>query len=126
MATAPKLLVVISVDQFSADLFAEYRNRFTGGFARLLNGAVFSSGYQSHASTVTCVGHSTILTGMRPMHTGIIANDWIDFSSPLADTEIYFVDAESVPGSTHDQYTVSPDHLMVPIPATRMKEIRKA
>src|SRR3546814_17735707 len=46
MATAPKLLVVISVDQFSADLFAEYRNRFTGGFARLLDGAVFPSGYQ--------------------------------------------------------------------------------
>src|SRR3546814_6596603 len=74
MATAPKLLVVISVAQFSADLFAEYRNRFTGGFARLLDGAVFPSGFQSPASTVTCVGHSTILTGLRPLDPGLNAN----------------------------------------------------
>ena len=32
---APKLLVVISVDQFSSDLFDEYRPHFTGGLARL-------------------------------------------------------------------------------------------
>src|SRR3546814_13491658 len=70
MATAPKLPVVISVDQFSADLFAEYRNRFTGGFARLLDGAVLPSGYHSHASTVTCVGHSTLPPLQRPMPTG--------------------------------------------------------
>ena len=30
----PKLIVAISVDQFSADLFAEYRSHFTGGLAR--------------------------------------------------------------------------------------------
>src|SRR3546814_11367859 len=58
---------------------------------------------------------------MRPMHTGIIANDWIDFSSPLDDKEIYCVEDESVPGSTHDKYTVSPDHLMVPTLGERMK-----
>ncbi|MCM8731743.1 alkaline phosphatase family protein [Hephaestia sp. GCM10023244] len=126
MATAPKLLVVISVDQLSADLFAEYRNRFTGGFARLLDGAVFPAGYQSHAATVTCVGHATILTGMRPSRTGIIANDWIDFASPLDDKKIYCVEDESVPGSTHKNYTVSPDHLMVPTLGERMKTANPA
>ena len=44
--TAPRLLAAIPVDQFPADLFAEYRNRFTGGFARLRDGPVFPSGYQ--------------------------------------------------------------------------------
>ena len=34
----PKLLVVISVDQFSADLWDEYRPQFTGGFARFASG----------------------------------------------------------------------------------------
>ncbi len=42
--TPPKLVVVISVDQFSADLFAEYRAQFTQGFARLMSGAVFPAG----------------------------------------------------------------------------------
>ena len=77
---APKLLVVISVDQFSADLFDEYRPHFTGGLARLATGTVFHNGYQSHAATETCPGHSTILTGDHPARTGIIANIWIDQS----------------------------------------------
>ena len=38
---APKLVVVISVDQFSADLFDEYRPHFTGGLARIAGGAAF-------------------------------------------------------------------------------------
>jgi len=49
----PKLIVAISVDQFSADLFAEYRAHFTGGLKRLAQGAVFPAGYQSHAATET-------------------------------------------------------------------------
>ncbi|HET9510729.1 MAG TPA: alkaline phosphatase family protein, partial [Sphingomonas sp.] len=76
--TAPKLVVVISVDQFSGDVFNEYRRYFTGGFARLQDGVVFPAGYQSHAATETCPGHSTITTGVRPGRTGIIANDWTD------------------------------------------------
>ena len=74
----PRLIVAISVDQFSADLFAQYRQYFTGGLRRLEQGVVFPSGYQSHAATETCPGHSTILTGDRPARTGIIANDWFD------------------------------------------------
>src|SRR5437660_12493018 len=74
----PKLLVVISVDQFSANLFDEYRPQFSAGFARLATGTVFRNGYQSHAATETCPGHSTILTGDHPSKTGIIANDWTD------------------------------------------------
>lgn len=119
--TPPKLIVAISVDQLSADLFAQYRARFTGGFARLLNGAVFPSGYQSHAATETCPGHSTILTGYRPAHTGIVANTWIDQSAPRADKAVYCAEDERVPGSTHDSYTASDLHLKVPTLGERMK-----
>src|SRR5579871_4086289 len=42
----PKIVVVISVDQFSADLFSEYRSVFTDGLKRLQQGVVFPSGYQ--------------------------------------------------------------------------------
>src|ERR1700755_1341692 len=67
----PKLLVVISIDQFSADLWDEERPQFTGGVARLASGIVFHNGYQSHAATETCPGHSTLLTGDHPATTGI-------------------------------------------------------
>ena len=123
---APKLIVTISVDQFSADLFAEYRNRFTGGFARLLDGAVFPSGYQSHAATETCPGHSTILTGFRPGHTGIIANNWVDLKTARKDKSIYCSEDESVPGSSSVSYTVSDKHLLVPTLGERMKAVNPA
>ncbi|MBI0474078.1 alkaline phosphatase family protein [Sphingomonas sp. MA1305] len=124
--TPPKLIVAISVDQFSADLFQQYRNHFTGGFARLLTGAVFPSGYQSHAATETCPGHSTILTGMRPAHTGIVANNWIDQRAPRADKIVYCSEDERVPGMTHDTYTVSDMHLKVPTLGEMMKAANPA
>ncbi|SEN17853.1 Predicted pyrophosphatase or phosphodiesterase, AlkP superfamily [Sphingomonas gellani] len=117
----PRLIVAISVDQFSADLFQQYRNHFSEGFARLLTGAVFPSGYQSHAATETCPGHSTILTGMRPAHTGIVANNWIDQRAGRADKVVYCSEDESVTGSTHDSYTVSAKHLKVPTLGEMMK-----
>ncbi|OYY70908.1 alkaline phosphatase family protein [Sphingomonas sp. 28-63-12] len=125
-APAPKLIVTISVDQFSADLFAEYRNHFTGGFKRLLGGAVFPSGYQSHAATETCPGHSTILTGMHPARTGIIANNWVDLKTARTDKTVYCAEDESVPGSSSIAYTVSDKHLLVPTLGERMKAANPA
>ena len=40
----PRLLVVLSVDQLSGDLFNEYRPQFAGGLARIASGAVFRNG----------------------------------------------------------------------------------
>jgi predicted AlkP superfamily pyrophosphatase or phosphodiesterase len=117
----PKLIVAISVDQFSADLFGQYRAHFTGGLKRLQGGVVFPSGYQSHAATETCPGHSTILTGMRPAHTGIVANNWVNQAAPLDDKVIYCAEDESVPGSTHEKYTVTDKHLKVPTLGEMMK-----
>lgn len=120
---APKLVVVISVDQFSADLFAEYRSHFTGGLARLASGIVFPSGYQSHAATETCPGHSTILTGNHPAHTGIIANNYFDLSVAREDKRVYCSEDETVPGTSSGsgKYAASVNHLLVPTLGDLMK-----
>jgi predicted AlkP superfamily pyrophosphatase or phosphodiesterase len=110
----PKLLVVISVDELSADLFDEYRPQFTAGLARLAGGIVFRNGYQSHATTETCPGHSTILTGDRPARTGIVGNVWRDPSVPRADKVVYCAEDASVPGSDSDHYRLSAVNLRVP------------
>jgi hypothetical protein len=119
----PKLVVVISVDQFSADLFAQYRQQFDGGLERLSEGVVFPMGYQSHAATETCPGHSTILTGSRPARTGIIANNWFDLGAKRDDKNIYCAEDENVPGSNHrvPNYTASTLHLKVPALGDHMK-----
>lgn len=118
---APKLVVVIAVDQFSADLFAEYRSHFAGGLARLASGVVFPAGYQSHAATETCPGHSTILTGNHPAHTGIIANNYFDLSVARDDKKLYCAEDEAVPGSSSKKYSASINHLLVPTLGDWMK-----
>jgi len=110
----PRLIVAIAVDQLSADLFAQYRQHFTGGLRRLSQGVVFPAGYQSQAATETCPGHATILTGARPGRAGIIANNWFDQGAGRADKYIYCAEDERVPGSTSENYTVSAAHLRVP------------
>jgi predicted AlkP superfamily pyrophosphatase or phosphodiesterase len=124
----PKLIVVISVDQFSADLFAEYRSAWTGGLKRLSQGVVFPSGYQAHAATETCPGHSTILTGSHPARTGVIANSWIDQSiTTRADKGVYCAEDVSRGASSRSRdYVPSPVHLLVPTLGDRMKIVTPA
>ena len=119
---SPKLLLVISIDQLSADLFDEYRPQFTGGLARIASGTAFRNGYQSHATTETCLGHSTILTGNHPARTGIVGNIWFDANAPRTDKNIYCAEDESVAGSNSTNYTVSPKHLRVPTLGDLLKQ----
>lgn len=109
--TPPRLIVAISVDQYSADLFAQYRQHYTQGIGRLLTGAVFPSGFQSHAATETCPGHSTLLTGVHPARTGIVANNWFD---PKLGREVYCAEDETNPRSSADKPVVSNRHLLAP------------
>ncbi|MEK7668578.1 MAG: alkaline phosphatase family protein, partial [Gemmatimonadota bacterium] len=74
-STAPRLIVVITVDQMRADYLERWRPQLTGGLARLLRtGAWFTEAYQDHAMTETAPGHATILAGRNPASHGIIRN----------------------------------------------------
>ena len=113
-STAPKLVVAVVVDQFSANLFTQYRSRFTGGLRRMADqGRIHVNGYQTHGVTETCPGHSTILTGMHPTETGIPTNDWID---PTTGEEVYCLAAPRntlAHGRNTDNGPVGPDNLSV-------------
>lgn len=130
-STRPDLVVAISVDQFSADLFSEYRGSFSGGLDRLANGVVFPSGYQSHAATETCPGHSTIMTGVHSGRAGIIANNWIDLSIEREDKTVYCAEDERIDGTSfgditaaaQGDYVASVWHLLVPTLGDRLKKV---
>ncbi|MEW9855797.1 alkaline phosphatase family protein [Novosphingobium sp. M1R2S20] len=122
-AGKPQLILAISVDQLSADLFAQYRQHFTGGLARLTSGAVFPQGFQSHAATETCPGHSTLLTGAHPARTGIIANNWYD---PKLGRIVYCSEDERDPASSARKPVVSSWHLKVPTLGDLMKKANPA
>ena len=108
----PRLIVTVVVDQFSANLFNQYRSRWTAGLRRLSDeGLVSTNGYQTHGLTETCPGHSTVLTGMHPAQTGIPSNDWID---PATGEEVYCLAAPRntlAHGRNSDNGPVGPDNI---------------
>jgi len=84
---APRLTVVISIDQFRRDYVGRFSDLFlqpnsregVGGFRWLAErGAQFVNSAYTHVPTVTAPGHSIIGTGSNPSLTGIIGNEWYD------------------------------------------------
>jgi predicted AlkP superfamily pyrophosphatase or phosphodiesterase len=113
-ARPPALIVTIVIDQFSANLFNQYRGRFTGGMRTLIDqGLVYANGYQAQGITKTCPGHSTVLSGAFPTHTGIPSNEWID---PVSGLQVYCLRATQntlADGGQGENGPVGPDNIRV-------------
>lgn len=61
------------------DYLTRFKPLFRGGFRMMWErGAVFSNAHYGYANTETGPGHSVILTGRNPSHSGIVANSWWD------------------------------------------------
>ncbi|MCE2901422.1 MAG: alkaline phosphatase family protein [Gemmatimonas sp.] len=75
MQTKPRLVVLITIDQFRADYLDRFGHQLTGGIARLARtGAHFTNAHHDHAITETAPGHATLLSGRFPRSTGIMMN----------------------------------------------------
>jgi predicted AlkP superfamily pyrophosphatase or phosphodiesterase len=75
----PALVVLLVIDQLSAELLARYEHVFDGGLRRLLDGGLrFRNATHDHAVTVTAPGHTTLGTGVYPTRHGIVANEWVE------------------------------------------------
>lgn len=78
-ARAPRLIVMLVLDQFPSEYIEMYGRHWTRGFRRLLDdGALFSEGAYPYGGTATCAGHSTIGTGAFPQRHGMVGNEWFD------------------------------------------------
>jgi hypothetical protein len=82
--TPPRLLVVVSVDQFCQDYLIRFQDNFPTGpgesfFLQVLNnGAWYPNCHHKQAFTVTAPGHAVQLTGAYPNTNGVIENEWFD------------------------------------------------
>jgi len=83
----PRLVVLISIDQFRADYQTRFYDLFlppvgkagVGGFRYLMErGAYHTDSHHDHYPLVTAVGHSIHMTGAPPYKTGIVGNEWFD------------------------------------------------
>lgn len=93
----PKLILVISIDQFRGDYLQKFQSLFlpadgnkVGGLNYLMKkGAYFSHAEHGLLQNMTCPGHATILTGAFAYQMGIPNNDWYN-----ADTQEWMYCAE--------------------------------
>lgn len=76
IAPAPKLVVLIVVDQLSTWAFERDRALYRGGFARMLRDGAYARAELPYANTFTAPGHATIATGTTPSVHGIVGNTW--------------------------------------------------
>ncbi|MCP5112022.1 MAG: alkaline phosphatase family protein [bacterium] len=112
-AAPPKLVLVISVDQFRYDYLLRFQDSYQGGLARYLTqGAVFTNAHHEHFPTVTAIGHATILTGATPSVHGIVGNGWYDRSSgreitSVSDNSVRLLGAGPGTGSSPKNLAVS-------------------
>lgn len=75
----PKLILVIAIDQMRFDFLDRFAPLYRSGLKTVNDkGAVFSNARYRHAATETGPGHSILLTGADPAHSGIVGNDWWD------------------------------------------------
>ncbi|MCC7391444.1 alkaline phosphatase family protein [Candidatus Sumerlaeota bacterium] len=118
----PRLVVVVSIDQFRGDYFDRFRKYFgNGGFQRLTNpGRMYENCYYQHANTITGPGHATMMTGTYAHMNGITANAWFDVAKGgnlycVADPDAKFLTSDGVAGSEKgEDSAASPRALMAP------------
>jgi predicted AlkP superfamily pyrophosphatase or phosphodiesterase len=91
----PRLVVVITLDQFPYEYLVRFGPWFgSGGIRRLMTGgANFTHATYKHAITLTAPGHAVILSGTYGNQNGIVVNTWYDIA---AHKSVYCVDDSSV------------------------------
>lgn len=76
---APKLVVLLSIDQMRGDYIDQYGHQWSKGLRRLITeGAWFRQADYPYYTTVTCPGHASISTGTVPAVHGMVENQWLD------------------------------------------------
>lgn len=102
---APRLVVLLAVDQLGQGLLERYAPYFRGGLARLLReGAWFTDGWVDHAVTVSHPGHVTLSSGLDPARHGIVDAAFYEgeagarrFTDAVADTSEQLLRPASAP-----------------------------
>lgn len=84
---SPRLVVLISIDQFRPDYLDRFADLFVkeggrgrrGGFAYLRSqGTTYADCQYEHYRTVTAAGHAVLGTGAQPAVSGVVGNSWWD------------------------------------------------
>jgi hypothetical protein len=122
VASKPKLIVGVMVDQMRWDYLYRFQNRYgQNGFNRVLREGFTAENTQiSYAQTVTAAGHASVYTGSVPAINGIMGNEWYDRKLKR---QVYCVEDDSVNivGGAGKGEPMSPKNLQVTTIADELK-----
>lgn len=114
IASSPKLVVGIVVDQMRYDYLTRFWSHYgEGGFKRLVNkGFNCKNNHFNYAPTSTGPGHASVYTGTTPATHGVIGNNWYDKE---LGKEVYCVSDSTYTsvGTTSDAGEMSPHRMTV-------------
>jgi predicted AlkP superfamily pyrophosphatase or phosphodiesterase len=113
--SSPKLAVIVVIDGLGQHQFAKFHDKVgEGGFRRFFDeGAWFSNASYGHSTTVTAVGHATIVTGAYPYRHGMVSNDWYDRKTKQVVFCVEDPDSKYVGEPTKEHWGTSPRNLRV-------------
>jgi hypothetical protein len=120
---APRLVIVVSVDQWAYRYLQWFDGRFPphGLVERIeQQGAWYTNCCHAHALTKTAPGHAALLTGAHPERHGIVSNDWYERRD---DKSVYCVADNQVQtvGSTDPDASASPRRLLADTVGDQLK-----
>lgn len=115
--TAPKLVLLISIDQGRADYVDRFSDHFLpakdgsklGGFQWLGGtGVRYTDAHHHHVPTYTAAGHAILMTGSVPAINGVIGNEWYDRKTGKVHYSTEDKDAYQTVGGTMDGMSCRP------------------
>ncbi len=86
---APKLVVVVVVDQTRRSEIDRLEPHFTGGFRRLFNEGARLDGHYGQQNTYTGPGHALILSGSYGYLNGIFQNAWFNRATGRSESMLF-------------------------------------
>lgn len=120
---APKLAVLVVVDQMRADYVDRFARDWTSGLQRLVSeGAVFTKAAYPYLTTSTCAGHATLGTGAYPHTHGVFANTWFDRTKNAVVPCTDDAQAPTVSYGAAEASHFGPGALQVPTLADKIRE----
>jgi hypothetical protein len=119
--TIPKLVVVVSIDQYRGDYLELFANPHKqGGFNRLTQeGAWYRNCMYNHANTMTGPGHATLLTGAYPYQSGVPANT---FCERLPEEDQHPIESYACQYCAEVNNVVSANNVVVPTIGSIMRQ----
>lgn len=88
LAAAPRMTIVIVIDQLSAHYLPKLNPYLTGGLGFLYRkGTCFTNAFYDHCPPCTAAGHAMLATGTYASVHGIVSNKWFNEKGEVVDSD---------------------------------------